>query len=117
MTDLDSSTRANPRRPWRGFPSRKEERRPFWDAVDCHGPFQSEGGGPVWSLYCRDRLFATASLAEVWLLAVIAAFAVGIGVFAVWRGAKVAGMICFLTNAAVLALYGFIAAFFTLGVR
>ena len=52
---------------------------------------------------------------EVWLLAAIGAFGVGIGVLSICRGAKVAGIVCFLTNAAVLGLYGFIAVFFALG--
>jgi hypothetical protein len=60
-------------------------------------------------------LVESAPLLDVWFLAVIAAFGVAFGVFSIWRGAKVAGAICFLTNAPVLALYGFIAAFFSLG--
>lgn len=52
---------------------------------------------------------------EMLVLAIIGAFGVGIGAFAIWKGAKVAGIICFLTNGAVLALYGFIAGFFILG--
>jgi hypothetical protein len=54
-------------------------------------------------------------LLEIWVMAAIAAFGVGIGVFSICRGAKVAGVICFLTNAPVFALYGFIAYFFTSG--
>lgn len=55
------------------------------------------------------------ALLELLVLAIIGAFGVGIGAFAIWRGAKVAGIVCFLTNGAVLALYGFIAGFFFLG--
>jgi len=54
-------------------------------------------------------------LLEVWLVAIIAAFGVGVGVLSIWKRAKIAGIVCVLTNAAVLALYGFIATFFTLG--
>lgn len=61
------------------------------------------------------HLFASAPLLEMWLLATIAVFGVGIGVLSIYRGAKVVGTVCLLTNALVLALYGFIAAFFTLG--
>jgi len=61
------------------------------------------------------HLLASAPLLEMWLLATLAAFGVGIGVLSIYRGTKVAGMVCVLTNAPVLALYGFIAAFFTLG--
>jgi hypothetical protein len=61
------------------------------------------------------RFFASAPLLETWLVATIAALGVGIGIFAIFRGAKVAGVVCLLTSAPVLALYGFIAAFYTLG--
>ena len=61
------------------------------------------------------HFFASGPLFEMWLLAAIAAFGAGIGVLSIYRGAKVAGVVCLLTNAPVLALYGFIAAFFTLG--
>lgn len=44
------------------------------------------------------QLFAN-PLLEVWLLAIIAAFGVGIGVLWISRGAKVAGTVCLLTNA------------------
>jgi hypothetical protein len=52
---------------------------------------------------------------ETWLLAILAALGVGFGVVSIGRGAKAAGWVCLLANAPVLALYGFIAAFFTLG--
>ena len=61
------------------------------------------------------HLFESAPLFEMWLLATIAAFGVGIGLLSIHRGAKFAGMVCLLTNAPVLVLYGFIAAFFTRG--
>lgn len=61
------------------------------------------------------HLFANAPLLEVWVLAALGALCAGIGALSIWRGAKVAGIVCFLTNAAVLALYGFVGAFFTLG--
>src|SRR5690242_17426325 len=61
------------------------------------------------------RIFPGAPMRELWLLVIVATFGVGIGALSIWIGSKVAGIVCFLTNAAVLALYGFIAAFFTLG--
>ena len=53
--------------------------------------------------------------AVVWLLAAIGAIGIGIGVFAFCKGSKVAGTICVLTNILVLAYWGFIAAFFSMG--
>ena len=61
------------------------------------------------------RLFPNAPLLEVWLLAVIACFGVGVGALSIWRGAKATGIVCLLANAAVLTLYAFVGAFFTLG--
>jgi hypothetical protein len=46
-------------------------------------------------------------LTDVWVMAAIDA----IGVFAFWKGSKdnkVAGIVCFLANAPVLAVYGYI---------
>ncbi len=63
----------------------------------------------------RFRVFPESDLGNLWLVSILAAFGVSIGVFSVWRGAKFAGMVCFFTNTAVLALYGFLAVFFTLG--
>lgn len=54
-------------------------------------------------------------LAGVWLLAAIGAIDIGIGVFAWRKGSKVAGTICVLTNIPVLAYWGFIAAFVSMG--
>lgn len=58
------------------------------------------------------------SLPGLWGVAAIgaiAAFGVGIGVLSIYRGAKVAGVVCLLTNAPVLAVYGFIVVFFARG--
>lgn len=54
-------------------------------------------------------------LAGVWLLAAIGAIGIGIGVFAFSTGSKVAGTICVLTNIPVLAYWGFVGAFFSMG--
>ncbi|HXW13136.1 MAG TPA: hypothetical protein VEN79_01400 [Terriglobia bacterium] len=54
-------------------------------------------------------------LAGVWLLAAIGAIGVGIGVFSFSKGSKVAGTICVLTNIPVLAYWGFIAVFVSMG--
>lgn len=51
------------------------------------------------------------NLAGVWLLAAIGAIGIGIGVFALSKGSKVAGAICVLTNLPVLAYWGFVAVF------
>jgi peptidoglycan/LPS O-acetylase OafA/YrhL len=55
------------------------------------------------------------SLAIVWLLAAIGVIGIGIGVFAFSTGSKLAGTICVLTNIPVLAYWGFVGAFFSLG--
>ena len=55
------------------------------------------------------------TLAVVWLLAAIGAIGIGIGVFAFGKGSKVAGTICVLTNIPVLAYWGFIGVFFSMG--
>jgi len=54
-------------------------------------------------------------LTGVWLLAAIGVIGIGIGVFASSTGSKVAGTICVLTNIPVLAYWGFIGAFFSMG--
>ena len=54
-------------------------------------------------------------LTGVWLLAVIGVIGIGIGVFAFSTGSKVAGTICVLTNIPVLAYWGFVGAFFSMG--
>jgi hypothetical protein len=61
------------------------------------------------------RFFPSELLYDVWLLTTIAALGAGIGVVSSFRGAKVIGLACFLSNTAILVLYGFIAAFFTFG--
>jgi hypothetical protein len=58
-------------------------------------------------------------LSEPWvlrgLLAAIGAIGIGIGVFAFNTSSKVAGTICLLTNIPVLAYYGFIVGYVSLG--
>ena len=56
-------------------------------------------------------------LTGVWLLATIGVIGIGIGVFAFSTGGQVAGTICVLTNIPVLAYWGFIGAFFSMGDR
>jgi hypothetical protein len=63
--------------------------------------------------YLPPRL--SPDLAGMWLLAAIGAIGIGIGVFALRKGSKVAGTICVLTNIPVLAYWGFIAVFISLG--
>ncbi len=48
---------------------------------------------------------------EMWFLVGIPAIGVALGIFSIWKGAKVAGVICLLTNGATLALFGLIVAF------
>lgn len=57
----------------------------------------------------------SAPLSPLWCLVIIPAFGVAIGLFSIYRGAKVAGVVCLLTNGAALSLSGLIAAFFALG--
>ena len=59
--------------------------------------------------------FLNSGLALVWLLAGVGAIGIAIGVFAVSAGSKVAGTICILTNIPVLAYWGFVGGFFSLG--
>lgn len=57
-------------------------------------------------------------LTGVWLLAGIGVMGIGIGAFAFSAGStggKVAGTICVLTNIPVLAYWGFVGAFFSMG--
>jgi len=60
-------------------------------------------------------VFISSGLAVVWLLATIGVICIGIGVFAFSTSSKVAGAICVLTNIPVLAYWGFIGAFFSMG--
>jgi hypothetical protein len=55
------------------------------------------------------------ALAVAWLLAAVGAIGIGIGVFALRKGSNVAGIICVLTNIPVLAYWGFISLFFSMG--
>lgn len=54
-------------------------------------------------------------LPGVWLLAAIGMIGIGIGVFASSTGSKVAGIICVLTNIPVVAYWGFIGGFVSMG--
>ena len=54
-------------------------------------------------------------LAGVWLLAAIGVIGIGIGVLAFRKGSRVAGTICVLTNMPVLAYWGFIGVFVSMG--
>ena len=59
--------------------------------------------------------FLNSGLPLVWLLASVGAIGVGIGVFAISRDSKVVGTICILTNIPVLAYWGFIGGFVSMG--
>jgi hypothetical protein len=62
--------------------------------------------------------FLSPGLAGMWLVAAIGAIGIGIGVFACSASSassKVAGTICLLTNIPVLAYYGFIAGYVSMG--
>jgi hypothetical protein len=61
------------------------------------------------------RFLTDMDLSGVWLLAAIGAIGIGIGGFAFSKGSKVAGAICVLTNFPVLAYWGFIAVFVSMG--
>jgi len=50
---------------------------------------------------------------ELWFLVGLPAFGVTLGIFSMYRGAKVAGLICIVTNTATLAFFGLIVAFFS----
>jgi hypothetical protein len=54
-------------------------------------------------------------LPGIWLLVAIGAIGLGIGVFALSKGSKVAGTICVVTNIPVLAYWGFVAVFVSAG--
>jgi len=74
--------------------------------------------GPACSLVpytSTFEVFPNSFLGDVWLLAAIGAIGVGMGGFALYKGSKVAGIICLLTNIPVLAYWGFIAVFFATG--
>jgi hypothetical protein len=59
--------------------------------------------------------FLDSGLPLVWLQAAIGVIGIGIGVFAANTGSKVAGVICVVTNIPVLAYWGFVGAFFSMG--
>ncbi len=61
------------------------------------------------------HVVSAGSLMDVWLVAAAAAVGAGLGVFAFTRGARLAGIVAFVPNALVMALYGFLASFFSLG--
>ncbi|MDH3456791.1 MAG: hypothetical protein OER90_08115 [Gemmatimonadota bacterium] len=60
-------------------------------------------------------LFRSAYLLNLWVVIVLALAGVAIGAYAVIRGARVIGVGSVVVNAAVVALYGFLALFFGLG--
>jgi hypothetical protein len=59
--------------------------------------------------------FLDSGLTIVWLLAAIGAIGIGIGALAFSTGSRIAGTVCVLTNIPVLAYWGFIGAFFSMG--
>jgi len=59
-------------------------------------------------LFSNDLVF-------VWVLAAIGVICIGIGAFAVRTGSRIAGTICIVTNIPVLAYWGFVGAFFSMG--
>ena len=61
------------------------------------------------------RVFRSYHVGDAWFVAAVAAVGVGVAVVAKFRGAKFAAVVSLVVNAAVLTLYAFIAAFFTLG--
>jgi hypothetical protein len=63
----------------------------------------------------RLRVFRNYHVGDAWFVAAVAAVGVGVAVVAKFRGAKVAAVVSMIANGAILALYAFIAAFFTLG--
>ena len=74
--------------------------------------------GPVGAVLSETghlRFSLDSPLSAMWGLAAIAAVGVVIGILAVWKGARAAGIVCILTNLVVLVLYGFIASYFALG--
>ena len=74
--------------------------------------------GPVSAMLYESgglRVFPGDVTWGLWLLVAVAAVGTGIGVIGFRRGARIAGAACFLSNVAVLLLYGFIAVFFATG--
>jgi hypothetical protein len=61
------------------------------------------------------RVFRNYHVGDAWFVAAVAAVGVGVAVVALFRRAKAVAVVSMITNGAVLALYAFIAAFFTLG--
>ena len=52
---------------------------------------------------------------EIWCLVIIPAFGVALGIFSIYKGAKVAGVICLFTNSFTLALFGLLLYLFNHG--
>jgi hypothetical protein len=71
--------------------------------------------GPVCALLPYTDYLPPSGLAGVWLLAAIGAIGIGIGVVAFSVGNKSAATICVLTNIPVLAYWGFIGTFVSMG--
>lgn len=59
--------------------------------------------------------FLGSGLAVVWLLAGMGVLGIGIGTLAFSADSKIAGVVCVLTNIPVLAYWGFVGAFVSLG--
>lgn len=60
-------------------------------------------------------VFLGSGLAVVWLLAGVGVLGIGIGTLAFSADSKIAGVVCVLTNIPVLAYWGFVGAFVSLG--
>jgi hypothetical protein len=96
----------------------REKWRPAKSSITIAAGIASVVGPACAVIPYTDYLSAFPSiptLAAVWLLAAIGAIGIGIGVFAFNASSKVAGTICVLTNIPVLAYWGFIGAFFSMG--
>ena len=81
------------------------------------GPGIASLVGPVCAVlpYTDYLPLSLGDLAGVWMLAAIGVISIGIGVFAFSTGSKNAGALCLLTKNPVLADWGYIGAFFSMG--
>ena len=74
--------------------------------------------GPIAALLYetgRLRVFRNDHPGDAWAVAAVAALAVGVAVVAKFKAGRTAAVASMIVNGAVLALYAFVAAFFTLG--
>jgi hypothetical protein len=60
-------------------------------------------------------LFQDAYLLNLWVVVALAIAGVVVGIYAVARGALAFGLASLLLNSGIVALYGFLAVFFSLG--